>query len=71
VWTLDHDLAGVMQHAGEDEWFPPSGYDFLCRVQNQFDPAKWPKDMVFVHSANPWGRARMQALVAEINGKLC
>jgi hypothetical protein len=56
--SLDHDLTlddTVGQPKGEK-----TGYDVVCWMEEN---NVWPSDGVVVHSMNPAGRARMQAVI--------
>ncbi len=56
--SLDHDLSiddMMGQPKGEK-----TGYDVVCWMEKN---NVWPRDGVAVHSSNPKGRVRMQAVV--------
>lgn len=58
--SFDHDIASFAQ----DREF--TGYDILCKIEEaQVFGAKVPVDL-YVHSANPIGRGRMQIVIDKI-----
>ena len=57
--SLDHDLS-EMATLGMPEPGEKTGYDVICWMEEN---NVWPKDGVRVHSMNPAGRQRMQAVV--------
>lgn len=66
-WALDHDLGmeilganGIVVSAKETN--APSGLDFLKWVVERA-PEKWPRGCIGVHSANPAGKANMEAFI--------
>jgi hypothetical protein len=69
VWHLDHDLdmevldsKGTIIKAGYAEPTAPNGMDFLKWAAESASD-KWPTGQVFVHSANPPGKANMESYI--------
>ena len=61
--SLDHDLAEEHYPWNCDsiENAKGTGYDVVCWLEK--NPQFWPKNGVKVHSMNPAGRARMEAVI--------
>jgi hypothetical protein len=81
--SLDHDLGACQSCMGGmdvSEWLAKSGmqsmphcehfgtgYTLVCWME---ETGRWPANKPTVHSANPVGRARMQAAIDKFYGKV-
>lgn len=62
--SLDHDLADEhypWNEVPEKDYKEQTGYSVVCWLEE--NPQFWPPKGTLVHSANPVGRAKMQAVV--------
>ena len=57
--SLDHDLGYLDQYGRPGE---PTGYDLVKWMIDYLPPAMWPL-RIYIHTANPTGRANMFALL--------
>jgi hypothetical protein len=65
-WQLDHDLGFILDSDGNQVIIgtqePETGMEFL-KWAAYHAKNKWPKGKIFVHSANPAGRANMESYI--------
>lgn len=64
--SLDHDLGMRIDDGGNEiiianEIVEKTGYDLLCWMER--NDIFWPSKDIYIHSANPVGRAKMKVVV--------
>lgn len=82
IASLDHDLGACKACLGDrcpEQWLIDSNYESMPHCEHvgtgatlvnwMEETGHWPKDKPHVHSANPAGRAKMQAAIDKRYGR--